>query len=276
MRNRLILLIATATLVAMTGYATTGSAAAAATPAAAAVNPVAAVHPNHGLSPFDIVTVSGTGLPAGTAIDVIQCDVPSSEGDEGPIGCAPQRTVTTTAQGKLSTPFNVLGTVYREQQLGDPDPVYCRADQCRYFLEWTDAAGFHSIATPKMIFAGSPATLAATPTTGLADGAAVRVTGTAHGATGRYVIVDEVSCFQIIQGNGCNGAIPLGTLKLTAGGTFAGTLDAYRYLGDGEDCSDSFYGCQLRVTVLNSDGNTDTSFGDPADGDQSVAITFAA
>ena len=283
MKRRSTLLVALATTIAMTGYAPASDAAApvhtaptAVVAASAALRPTAAVHPSHGLVGFDIVTVSGSGLPTTTPISVIECDVPTSEGSEGPIGCPPVRTVTTTARGTLSTQFNVQDPVYREQELGDPVPVYCRSDQCRYYLEWTDATGLHSITTPKMYFSGSPATIAAAPATGLLDERSVHVTGSAHGSTGRYVTIDEVSCFQIIQGSGCDGAIPLATVKLAASGTYAGTVHVYRYLGNGEDCADAFYGCQLRVTVLDSSGEPDNSFGVAAAGDQSVPITFAS
>jgi hypothetical protein len=281
MRKLSVLLVALATTTALTGFAPASNAAAPAaaraTPAAAAVAaaaPVAAVHPSHGLEPFDMVTVSGTGLPPNISVNIVQCDVPTSAGDEGPIGCDPVQTATTTPGGTLSIQLNVLGEVGREQQRGDPEPIYCRNDQCRYFLEWTGADGFHSIPTPKMVFHGSAATLTATPTDGLVDEQAVHVSGTALGSSGRYVEIDEINCYQFSEGDGCGGQTVLGTLKLNSSGTFSGTVNVYRYLVDGEDCVDAYTGCELRLTVFDVDGQVDTSYAVPADGDKSVGITF--
>jgi hypothetical protein len=243
--------------------------------AVAAVAPVAAVHPSHGLAAGSQVTVGGTGLAADTQVALIECDVPTSVSDEGTTGCSPIETLTTTAHGTLSVQLNTSDPVYRNEPYGDPVPVYCRADVCRYFLEWTDADGFHSVATPRMYFAGSPATIAVAPATGLVDESSVLVSGSAHGSAGRYVTIVEESCFAIIQGSGCEGAIPLATVKLSAAGTFRTRVRVYRYLGDGEDCVGSFYGCELSVTVLGTDGEPDDTFGVSRLGQPAASVEFA-
>jgi Neocarzinostatin family len=241
--------------------------------ATATATPIAAVHPNHGLAAGSPVTVSASGLPAGTRVNVVQCDMPTSA--DASEGCSPSATPTTSAHGTLKIGLSVQDPAYLNLAFGDPAPIYCRADGCRFFVEWTDAAGFHSIATPKMFFNGSPATIAATPATGLADGQTVHVSGSAKGSSGHSVTIVEESCFDIIQGSGCNGAITLATLSLAANDTYAGSVTVARYLGDGEDCVGNDFGCELSVTVLNADGQPDDSFGVSRIGQPAASIEFA-
>ncbi|WP_212830022.1 neocarzinostatin apoprotein domain-containing protein [Catellatospora sp. TT07R-123] len=237
--------------------------------------PAAHVTPRFGLSTASTVTVSGSGLPAHTEVAVVECDVETYDTGDGLVGCPAVRTVTTSATGTASVQLNPRDPVYRSLEYGDPVPVYCRADACRYFFEWTDSAGLHSVGTDVLHFTGSPATITATPAAGLADGQRVKVTGTAKGSTGRYVTIVEASCFQIIQGSGCNGNLPLATVPLRADGTFRATVTVFRYLGDGQDCVGDFYGCQLHVVVLGPDGRPDDTFGVSSIGQPAVPLEFA-
>jgi hypothetical protein len=266
-------ILATILAVAAATVITSSSATAApTTPAAAHVS----VHPSHGLDIYSVVTVSATGIAHDTTVNVIECDVPTTQTDDGAQGCAAIATPTTNARGALSVSLNAQDPVYRYEPFGDPVPIYCRADVCRFFVEWTSADGvLHSVATAAMHFKGSPATIAASPSTGLADETRVHVTGSAKGSSGRYVTIVEESCFQIIQGDACLGAIPLTTVELRGNDTYSASVPVFRYLGDGEDCVGSFYGCQLSVTVLNSDGEPDDTFGVSRLGQPNVAIAFA-
>ncbi|MBV1856017.1 hypothetical protein [Catellatospora tritici] len=238
--------------------------------------PTAHVQPRFGLSRASTVTVSASGLPAHTEVAVVQCDVETYDTGDGLVGCPAVWTVTTSATGRASVQLNPRDPVYRSHEYGDPSPVYCRADSCRYFFEWTDGAGMHSVGTDVMHFTGSPATIAAAPAAGLADGQRVTVTGTAKGSTGRYVTIVEASCFQIIQGSGCGGALPLATVPLRADGTFRVTVAVYRFLSDGQDCVGNFFGCALHVVALGPDGQPDDSFGVSGIGQPSAVLEFAA
>ncbi|MDI1463386.1 hypothetical protein QEZ54_20610 [Catellatospora sp. KI3] len=249
----------------------------ASSPAAAVDGPPAArVQPRFGLSAASTVTVSASGLPAQIEVAVVECDVETYDTGDGPVGCPAVATVTTSAAGRASVQLNPRNLVYRSHEYGDPSPVYCRADICRYFFEWTDGTGPHSVGTDVMHFTGSPATIGATPATGLADGQRVTVTGTAKGSTGRYVTIVEASCFQIIQGSGCTGSLPLATVPLRPDGTFRVTVAVYRFLGDGQDCVGAYFGCALHVVVLDEYGTPDDSFGVGAIGQPGVHLEFAA
>jgi hypothetical protein len=238
------------------------AAAATASVTGTAVTPTAAVHPSHGLTVGDPVTVTGAGLPPRTQVDVVECSRSSSTGD-GPQGCPALTTVTVSSHGTISVHLAVQDPVYYQGEAGDPYPVYCRADQCQFFIEWTDAGGLESIGSQVMYFHGAPATIAAAPATGLADGEQVHVTGTATRSSGHSVVIVEQSCYDLVQGTGCNGTLTLKTLPLPADGTFSGWVAVSRYLADGEDCVDlaGYFGCELSVEVLNARGVPDDSFG---------------
>lgn len=266
-----------------TGVLVLAGAAVGVTPAAAAPGPVAAVpaaaptasvHPSHGLTSTSTVTLAAAGLPASTEVNIVQCDQPSYDNGDFVSGCSPRGTITTSAAGAFSVQYNPRDPVYRNLEYGDPIPVYCRADVCRFYVEWVDGGELHSVPTNLMYFTGDPATIAASPASGLTDGQQVTVTGTARRSTGRYVTVVQASCFQLVQGSGCVGNLPLATVPLKPNGTFTVKVPVYRYLSDGSDCVDFWTGCQLHVVVLGADGRPDDSFGVSSIGQPGVDLFF--
>ena len=245
---------------------------------ASAAGPWVRVTPNSGLKNWAAVTVSAHALPPNISVDLVECDVPTTFTDDAIIGCGELSTVVTDAQGDLQVDLRVMAVVYRQQHLGDSRPVYCRADQCRIYAEWTDSSRvIHSVPTNRMHFAGSPATLTVSPSTGLADGARVRVTGSAQGTTGHYVTIVEEECFSIIQGHSCDGRLSLVSLPVDARGRFSGLVTVYRTLADGGDClfGSGFGPCELSVIVLDSSGQPDETFGVIDWGDPGADISFA-
>lgn len=240
-----------------------------------ALSPHVSVQPSTGLTVSSTVQVAAFGLPADTSVDIVECNIPTSQDDEGTQGCPILWTLTTASDGSMSIQLNPRNLVFRSSPFGDPVPVYCRADICRYYVEWTAGGHFHSIHTRKMNFVGSPATISVTPASGLVDGQRVHVSGSAVGSTGDYVTIVEESCFSIIQGSGCNGALPLATFKLTPKGTYSGSVSLFRVLGDGEDCVDAMFGCELSAVVLNDEGQADDSFGLSRIGRPAATLTFS-
>jgi hypothetical protein len=273
---------AVAVLVAASAAAVSSLSPAVASPAltrpaiVTALSPQVTVQPSQGLSTSSTVHLAAAGLPAITSVDLIECDRPTTIFNDGVEGCPVLSSPTTATDGTMSIDLNPRDLVFRSEPLGDPVPVYCRADDCRYYVEWTDGKGRHSIHTRKMQFTGSPATISATPASGLVDGERVRVNGSAKGSSGRYVTIVEESCYAIIQGSGCDGALPLATFKLTATDTYSGSVRLFRFLGDGEDCRDALFGCQLSVTVLDDRGLPDDSFGVSRLGRPAVELTFGS
>ena len=246
---------------------------------AAAAPPGVAVSRTHGLHGGDVVRVTGHGITAGAAVQVRQCDV---NGADDPNGddvdyCPAARTVTASAAGTVSLRLRLVDPAFRQEAFGDPVPVYCRADICRIFLVWTDATGTEqSVQSPLLHFSGSPATVAATPNSDLADTQVVRVSGTALGAQGRKVQIVEHLCFQLVQGSGCEGELAVVTTTVGRDGTFAADYEVDRFLPDGTDCADTFEGnCVISATVLKADGQPDNSFGYAPIGDPSVYLSFA-
>lgn len=266
-------LAATATVLGLT------PAAAAPTPAAARLDaePTASAHPSRGLTSYTYVIVKGSGLPPSTPVDVVQCDQPSYEADGDRLGCPVLRTGSTDGSGSYNDAFNPYPLVYRSLEYGDPVPVYCRADTCRYYLEWTDPATGEPRSVPSGLlhFVGAPATIALSQATGLADGQQVVVTGSAKGSAGRYVTIMQASCYQLVQGSGCNGQLPLASVPLRDDDTFRVKVPVYRYLADLSDCADGFWTCRLIAVVLDADGRPDDTFGVSSLGDPGAEITFA-
>ncbi|MEV4411968.1 hypothetical protein [Catellatospora sp. NPDC049609] len=240
--------------------------------------PAARVHPSRGLTPQTFQILKGSGLPPDTEVRIVQCDQPSYEVDGDVLGCPAARTVRSTPDGTVNEQVYPSDPVYRSLEYGDPVPVYCRADICRYHLEWRDPATgeLRSVAGNLMYFTGSPATIAVSPATGLTDGQMVTVTGTAKGSRGRYVTISQASCFQLVQGSGCTGQLPLASVRLRADGTFRVRVPVYRYLADLQDCVGAFYGCRLVVTVLDPDGRPDDSFGVSALGDAGAHLELVS
>ncbi|BCJ70567.1 hypothetical protein CS0771_01110 [Catellatospora sp. IY07-71] len=254
------------------------AAAAPAVPAArAAVAPTASAHPSRGLDAYTYVIVKGSGLPPNTLVRVVQCDQPSSEVDGDVLGCPVLRTGSTGEAGTYNDSFYPFPLVYRSLEYGDPVPVYCRADICRYYLEWTDplTGELRSVPSSLLYFVGAPATIALSQATGLTDGQQVIVTGSAKGSQGRYVTIVQARCYQLVQGSGCSGQLPLVSVPLRHNDTFRVKVPVYRYLADLTDCRDEFFPCRLIAVVLDTDGRPDDTFGVSSLGDPGVVVTFA-
>ncbi len=277
---RIGILITTALLAVTGSTVTTVPAAAAPGPAAARLDasPSASVHPSHGLSAASKVTVTATGLPPNLTVNIVQCSRASADAGHSVYGCPPVRVVTTSATGTVSAQFNPLATVWLHNLETSEVPVYCRADVCRYYIEWieTDTWTEHSVPTNLMYFNGDPATIAAVGSVAnLTDGQTVQVSGSARRSAGRYVTIVQASCFVNDLIGGCVGRLPVGSAPLRADGTFSATVPVHRILADGTDCVTAAWGCQLHVVVLGADGEPDDSFGVSRLGDPNVAISFA-
>ncbi|MFL6139211.1 MAG: neocarzinostatin apoprotein domain-containing protein [Frankiaceae bacterium] len=246
-----------------------------AVPAVADGGPVVSVTPSTGLARGDTVTVDASGLPPGTAVQVTQCDTFSGDYLND---CMHGPFMTSDGAGRLSTSVTLVDPVHRSQEFGDGLPVYCRADVCRIFLSWTDAAGDLQVASSDPLeFTGAPATITASPSTDLRARQHVRVSGTAYGAEGRTVVVVEEACFDIIQGSGCYGTIVKRSGWVARDGTYALSVKATRYLADGTDCADAaniLGHCQLTARILDASGQPDESFGVSSLGDPGALLTF--
>jgi hypothetical protein len=262
-RSLLVLVLAAALPLAL------APAVASAAPASPAVvsAPTVTVTPHDNLRGGDPVVVKVSGLPASTAVRLVQCPFFDPFGDplEQPYCYGNTSSFTTDANGALTTTVDVIDPVFVNEPFGDPMPVYCRADQCRMFVAWTDASGTpQAVGSQKLKFTGLPATIAATPTDLLADGQRVVVTGTAFGAQGRKVVIVEEACYNMVQGAGCYGTRVLATGRVGPRGGWWIPVNVHRYLADGTDCSDpdAITGvCQLTARILKSDGTPDDSFG---------------
>jgi hypothetical protein len=195
------------------------------------------------------------------------------------MSCTNRVTRTTRATGTLRIRWTLQDPVYFQYPYGDPDPKYCRADDCRIWVSVVSPTGdLTNYSSAALVFPGSPATVTATPSAGLIDGQLIQVTGTAIGSSGDYVRLVQQACFSIIQGSGCNGAIDLGLVPLTDGDTFTATVPVSRLLSDGQDCADpvNLLGtCGITAIVLDADGEPDDTFGVGRLGDPSAYLEFA-
>ncbi|ONI78264.1 hypothetical protein BWI15_01945 [Kribbella sp. ALI-6-A] len=228
-----------------------------------------------GLAGGDEVRVSGRGFAPGSEVRIVQCDVFVDWID----GDCPDRTVTTAGStGRIATRVALGDPVFRRMEFGEPTTVYCRADVCRLFAVGDAPDGTRLVLDSGALrFRGSPATIAATPSTDLAAEQWVTVHGTAYGAEGRQVRIVQHACFEIIQETGCYGERPTVTTWVRADGSYATPYRVNRWLADGTDCVEpGFLGsCVLSVTVLDRDGEPDDSFGYSANGDMMTPIAFA-
>jgi hypothetical protein len=187
-------------------------------------------------------------------------------------------TATTGPNGGLSAQFPVEDPVYRIQEFGDSTPIYCRADVCRIFVSWTEDDGSQRfVASSRLTFTGSPATIARKPAGDLRDGESVKVHGTALGATGQRVRVVEEACFSLVQGSGCYGRLVLATTRVQPNGRWHTRVRVHRLLADGTDCADRYIlgSCMLVAEVLDPSGMPDDSFGVARVGDPSSLLSFA-
>ena len=245
-------------------------------PAAAsttAAGPSVTVVPSTGLAGGDTVGVTATGLTPSAAVRVIECDIFVGDPD---YDCGDRIVTTADSAGNVAVDVTLLDPVYRAEPFGDPTPVYCRADICRVFLVWNDQDGVQQVlASDTLEFTGSPATIVASPATGLRRTERVHVTGTAYGAEGHTVRVIEEACFSIIQGSGCYGALNAVPTTVRPDGTYGVHYRVRRFLADGTDCTGDILGfCELNVVVLDTSGNPDDSFGVSGRGQPAAALTF--
>ncbi|EEP74721.1 hypothetical protein MCAG_05048 [Micromonospora sp. ATCC 39149] len=235
--------------------------------------PSATARPTSGLSASSVVRVTATGLPRKTEVDIVQCDEATYD-DGGRIGCPVVQTATTSGLGRISERVNASITVYRSRPYGDSEPVYCRADTCRFFVEWVTDGDRHSVATAALEFTGDPATITATPNTGLIDGQLVQVTGTAKGSPSRHVTITQIACYDIIQESGCVDSTPLATVPLTEDDMFTTTV-AVQYWPSCAPDSD-ITTCELHVVVFDAQGQPDSSFGSGWSGPHRAYLGFAS
>ena len=142
---------------------------------------------------------------------------------------------------------------------------------------WNDSSGRQQvIASQRLIFAGSPATIAAKPATNLPKRKWVLVTGTAFGASGHAVLIREEACYRVSQGSGCYGARRAVWTVVRPSGFYAAYYPVRRFLADGTDCADpNILGlCELNAAVLDSNGIPDDSFGVSRIGAPAALLSF--
>ena len=230
------------------------------------------------------VLVTLAHLPARTSVQFAQCDsrfdpanaVYGCDARTGPLPAA-----KTSTSGSLVIRLTVGDPLYLAQEEGDALPVYCRADQCRIFAVWTSKAGvLQSLASARLQFRGSPATITAAPAADLTDGQPVVAKGTAVGALGQHLVVVEEDCFNLIQETGCEGTVVLGQTVVAAHGLWQLSVHVARVLPDGIDCSDpdSYIPdstCQLTARVMTA-GQPDDSYGISRYGDPGATLAFLA
>ena len=269
-------------LLAIAAVATPAAASAAssarATPAALAGSSAAvtvAVSPKTALAGGDIVKVTAAGITPSASVQVIQCDTYVGDPEQD---CAPTLTTTASSSGQVAVNLTLQDPVFRSEPFGDSTPVYCRADQCRVFLAWTDQAGepqFSSSGTLK--FKGAPATIVLSTATNLHGRQLVGVRGTAFGARGHKIRVLEEACYAIIQGSGCYGQLPVVASVVRDNGRYFVHYRVRQFLADGTDCNDpGILGfCELSVIVLTK-GHPDNSYGLSTIGQPAAPITFRA
>ena len=257
---------------------------------ATGLTPWVAVSPSTGLAKGDVVVVTAGHLRPHRVLQVIQCDrwVANPDLNSEPGNCATTRTTTVDDNGRVRVPVTLRDPVSVAQPYGDGKLVYCRADHCRIFLAWTDVYGVdHAVRSPELRFTGSPATVTVIPSTDLAAKQWVKVKGTAYGAQGRTLKIREQSCYRMIQGSGCFGDLPFTWTKVRADGTYSVSYQALRLLPVADwpgpvlgfmDCTDfnnRLGDCQMTVTVLNSKGQADRTFGDSSVGEPIGPLEFA-
>lgn len=238
---------------------------------ASAADPTVTVSASSGLHGGQKITVTARHLPAATEMWLQQCPREPYGGQDEEF-CTNRLQLTTDAAGTLRTRWTLTDPVWFRYPFGDPEPQYCRADQCRMWVTGPDGTNYSSV---PLRFRGSPATITGTPSTGLVDGQRIRVTGTAAGSAGKYVRLTQQSCVHIIQGWGCDGGYDLGLVRLTGPDTFAKTVAVHRFEPSGEDCAAPWADpCGITVTVLDAYGQPDDSFGVGRLGQPSAYLTF--
>ncbi len=234
------------------------------------------VSPWRGLAAGDTIRVYAPGITPLASVRVIQCDAYLGDPDQD---CNTALTTTASASGVVWTTLTLRDPVYEARGDASPRPVYCRADQCRIFLVWTDSGGNEQVKqSTRLRFPGLPATVAITPAQQVYRNQTVQVTGTAHGAQGRRVQIFEEACYNIIQGWGCEDQGKVRTTKVNSHGSFAISYVVHRFFSRGDqtfDCNDiaPLY-CEVTAVVLNSDGQPDDTFGVANYGQPAALLSF--
>jgi hypothetical protein len=270
-------LVAAAFALALILPATAG----AATPKASApATPSISVYPLAGLSAGSQVTVHLRGLPAGATVRFVQCDNRYDPTNDQIASCGGSLpTAQANTYGRVTARLTLQDPLYLEENPGE-FVIYCRADQCRLFAVWTDTSGgVHWLSSLPMYFVGSPATIAAKPSSGLLDGQRVRVAGTAIAGHGRTVVILEGDCYDLIQGRGCEGTITLGTTQVGLRGGWQLSVHVARVLPDGIDCTDPGdyildSNCKLTAQVLTKAGQPDDTYGVSRFGEPGAILSF--
>jgi hypothetical protein len=231
------------------------------------------VTPSSGLAGGETVRVTAGGIAPSASVQVIQCREP--DGDPADV-CAPSLTTTASASGRVSVKLVLTDPVWLAQEIGDSIPVYCRADQCHVFLEWTASDGSQQmLSSPRLRFKGAPATISVSPATNLHARQLVDVRGAAFGAARHKFMVVEEACYAVVQGSGCYGQLPAVDGVIGKNGRYDVRYRVRQHLADGTDCNDpDILGqCELSVIVL-TNGKPDDSFGVSAIGQPAGLITF--
>jgi len=230
----------------------------------AAADPAVTVVPSSGLADGDTVSVTATGVIPSAVVRVIECDV-FIGGEES--DCPDVTTTASDAAGHVSLSLVLDDVVYRETLSPFSLPVLCRGDICRIFLVVGTGDDVQQvIESDPLEFTGSPATIAIRPATDLHDGQPVHVSGTAYGAEGRTVQIAEKECIELSNDYGRNSPLRVVTTTVTSRGTYAAQYRVRRQEDENSlDCADTDpinnLSCFITVTVLDANGNPDSSFG---------------
>jgi hypothetical protein len=149
--------------------------------------------------------------------------------------------------------------------------------RCRIFLAWQDQDGNQQVLSSKALtFKGSPATIAASQSTGLPRHEVVHVTGSVLGARWHEVKILEEACYSIVQGSGCYGQYPSVSTIVGRNGTYSVLYRVRRFLPDGTDCTaPGILGfCELSVIIIGRNGLGDDSFGVSRRGQPALPLSF--
>jgi hypothetical protein len=231
------------------------------------------VSPSTALAGGEVVKVAASGITPLASVQVIQCDSYDGHPEDD---CSATTTTTASGTGQVKVNLTLQDPVFRSQEIGDAIPIYCRADQCRVFLAWTDASARpQDISSGPLKFKGAPATIVVSTSMNLHGRQLVGVRGTAFGANGHQVMVLEEACYAIVQGSGCYGQLPAVTSVVTDKGRYFVHYRVRQFLADGTDCNDPgiLGSCELSVIVLTK-GQPDNSFGFSSIGEPAAQITF--
>jgi hypothetical protein len=235
-----------------------------------------------GLANRDLVQVAGSGLRPYQSVAVIQCDRLSADPSKG---CPPTTTTSADRHGDVLVRVPLRDPVFRVDPAGSHPAVYCRADRCRMYLAWVDGDGLQQgIASQRLVFGGSPATVRLDPSTGLREAQWVRVHGTVAGGAGLTVRIREEVCYHLAADAGCYAGLPYRIARVRPDGTWSASYRVQRFMftdfwpSGWVDCTaplDERLGeCQVTATVAGARGLPDRSFGVPEYGEPGAVLDF--